>query len=81
MRKWEQQKMNPLQATRIRCPCCDTPQVLLIDCSVMHQQLIETCEACCRPFVVEAMVSGDEPATIRVGREDGSAHLFSHMGA
>lgn len=76
-----QWSMNPVQFTNIFCPCCNSPMELVVDCTVMHQQYIETCEVCCRPFVVEASVLGDDPAAIRVGREDGSAHLFSHTSA
>jgi len=47
----------------------------------MHQQYVETCNVCCQPFVVESSVLGEESAAIRVGREDGSAHLFSHISA
>lgn len=73
--------MNPVQSTQIRCPCCNSPLELVVDCSVMHQQLTETCDICCRPFVVETSVHGEEAPAIRVGREDGRAHLFSHISA
>jgi len=73
--------MNPEQSSRIRCPYCDSPQVLVVDCTVMHQQYIEDCEICCRPFVVEVSVVDEETVAIRVGREDGSPHLFSHTSA
>jgi hypothetical protein len=55
--------------------------VLLVDCSVMHQQFIENCEVCCKPFVVETSIADEDYASVRVGREDGSAHLFSHTSA
>jgi transposase-like protein len=73
--------MNPLQSAEIRCPSCDSPMVLLVDCSVMHQQFIENCEVCCKPFVVETSIADEDYASVRVGREDGSAHLFSHTSA
>lgn len=73
--------MNPVEYVEIRCPCCDSSQMLPVDCTVMHQQLIETCEICCQPFVVETAMSGEDSAAIRVGREDGAAHLFSHTSA
>lgn len=73
--------MIPVQYQPVRCPCCNSRVMLEIDCTVMHQQYIETCEACCKPFVVESAMSGEADFVVRVAREDGRSHLFSHFSA
>jgi hypothetical protein len=49
--------VNLLQEKDIYCPYCGEIITILVDGSVEDQQYIEDCQVCCRPMVIQVLVS------------------------
>ena len=49
--------MNALELKTISCPYCGEAIEILFDCSITQQNYIEDCEVCCRPIILDVMVS------------------------
>lgn len=48
-----------LDTCKDRCPYCGELIELVIDTSIEAQEYIEDCEVCCRPIIVNVIVSDD----------------------
>ncbi|MEE4238600.1 MAG: CPXCG motif-containing cysteine-rich protein, partial [Anderseniella sp.] len=59
-----------LQESRIDCPYCGEPIILLIDEGDAGVDYIEDCQVCCRPMVVLAFLDSDGDLSVQVQRED-----------
>ncbi len=63
--------MNGLEAATIQCPYCWELIEITIDCSVSSQEYVEDCEVCCRPIVLNVILSPDGlPDNVQVKREN-----------
>jgi len=63
--------MNGLEATTIQCPYCWELIEITVDCSVSSQEYVEDCEVCCRPIVLNVILSPDGlPNNVQVKREN-----------
>ena len=63
--------MNGLEAATIQCPYCWELIEITIDCSVSSQEYVEDCEVCCRPIVLNVILSPDGlPDKVQVKREN-----------
>ncbi|NOR65079.1 MAG: CPXCG motif-containing cysteine-rich protein [Candidatus Scalindua sp.] len=51
--------MNFLEEHTISCPYCGELITILVDRSVDTQQYIEDCQVCCRPIVIQVIVSAN----------------------
>lgn len=48
-----------LETSKDRCPYCGEVVELVIDTSVEIQEYVEDCEVCCRPMLVNVVVTDD----------------------
>jgi transposase-like protein len=58
--------MEPAEVT---CPYCFQPVTIVVDPSLPgHQEYVEDCEVCCRPWRVDVHVARDGSVSATVGR-------------
>lgn len=62
--------MNPEQETQIICPYCSSPLTLLLDISAGDQTLVEDCEVCCQPIVLQLHIDNGNLLSCEASREN-----------
>ncbi len=63
--------MGPLDEIRVGCPYCGAGFVSLVDASIVDQQYIEDCRACCQPINFTVTVDNESrQLQIRTLRDD-----------
>ena len=60
-------------AARVSCPCCgESNEIALDPGSGEHQEYVEDCQVCCRPWQVHVRYGEDGTAQVWVEPADGS---------
>ena len=62
--------MNEIKSRNLQCPYCGEIIVVLIDCSIPHQNYIEDCQVCCRPIVFDVKVDHSGETLVVVSHEN-----------
>jgi len=62
--------MNIEQDAKIICPYCSSEFTLLIDISAGEQTLVEDCEVCCQPIVLNLHIDNGALVSCDVRREN-----------
>lgn len=62
--------MTQLTETRIECPYCGEPMVVLLDAQEADQEYIEDCQICCRPITFLIAFATDGELSVSVRSED-----------
>jgi hypothetical protein len=62
--------MDSLQPALLQCPYCGEEIELLIDGSVVPQEMVEDCGVCCRPILVRVNAAPGGELDIEVHQEN-----------
>ncbi len=46
----------------MQCPYCGETQTLMVDTTLPDGSLVEDCQVCCQPMVLEIRLDGDQPS-------------------
>ena len=53
-----------------QCPYCWEEISMILDMSISQQTYIEDCEVCCRPIIVNYIVTDEKEILLQARRED-----------
>lgn len=62
--------MNVEQEAKILCPYCSSAQTLLLDISAGDQALVEDCEVCCQPMLLNLHIENGQLINCDARREN-----------
>jgi len=62
--------MHALERVTLTCPYCGEPGELLVEASDAHQEYVEDCAVCCRPWQVRVSIAPDGSIEVSARRDD-----------